>query len=356
MSTIDRPRRWLYVVAALVGGGLLGIVIFSLWTWRGIERVVIVRPDAVDLAAPESDPGADDTAIPQFRLPPVPSATDGVDTFLLVGSDDRSNLEDLDGFGDFAGARADVLLLLIRPRDQGKPAIVSLPRDLWVSTPCGQERINQALEGCEGMNGESTLLVTVESLTGLGVDHLGLVDLAGFQEVVDDLGGYEICLDNPVRDQKAALDLPAGCRMADGADTLSWLRSRTTEELTDEGNWVVMSGVSDLTRNERQRQFLVEMLSRLSDFTDPQDALSVAQTIAPHVTVDSDLGITEAVSLAWTMRGVGRSIEEIEIPVADYTTQAGANVLVATADIARMIAEVVAVETVGQSEAIINAG
>ncbi|MGH8911145.1 MAG: LCP family protein [Acidimicrobiia bacterium] len=344
------------MVAALVGGGLLGIALFVFWTWRGIEQVVIERPDTVNLAAPQSDPSPDDTAIPQFRLPPVPSATDGVDTFLLVGSDDRSNLDDLDGFGDFEGARADVLLLLIRPRDQGNPAIVSLPRDLWVSTPCGQERINEALEGCEGMNGESTLLVTVESLTGLGVDHLGLVDLAGFQEVVDDLGGYEICVENPVRDEKAALDLPAGCRMADGADTLAWLRSRTTEELTDDGNWVLMSGVSDLTRNERQREFLVEMLSRLSDFTAPQDALSMAQSIAPHVTVDSGLGLTQAVSLAWTMRGLGKSIEEIEIPVADYTTQGGANVLVATADIARMIAEVVAVETVGQPKDIINAG
>lgn len=337
---------------------MLAIVLFSMWIWQGIDQVVIQRPDPVDLAAaaPEADPTTEDTAIPEFRLPPVPSATDGVDTFLLVGSDDRSNLDDLDGFGDFEGARADVLLLLIRPRDQGNPAIVSLPRDLWVSTPCGQERINEALAGCEGMNGESTLLVTVESLTGLGVDHLALVDLAGFQEVVDDLGGYEICLENPVRDEKAALDLPAGCRMASGADTLAWLRSRTTEELTDEGNWVLMSGVSDLTRNQRQREFLVEMLTRLSDFTDPKEAFSVAQTIAPHVTVDSGLGLTQAVSLAWTMRGLGSSIEEVEIPVADHTTQGGANVLVATADVARMIAEVVAVETVGQTRAIVNAG
>lgn len=345
------------VAAVVVGGALLGVGVFALWTWRSIGRVDIERPEVVEAAQdPGAEPSPDHTAVPEFRLPPLPSATDGVDTFLLIGSDSRENLEDLEGFGEFEGARADVLLLLIRPRDEGNAAIVSLPRDLWVSTPCGQERINEALEGCEGMNGESTLLVTIESLTGLGVDHLGLVDLAGFQEVVDDLGGYEICLDKPVRDELAALELPAGCQMADGADTLAWLRSRNTQVLNADGQWVLMSGVSDLTRNERQREFLVEMLGRLGDFTDPQDALSMARTIAPHVTVDSGLGLTQAVSLAWTMRGLGTSLEEIEIPVADYTTEDGADVLVPADDIARIIAEVVAVETVGETGSLRNAG
>lgn len=334
---------------AVLGGVLVGLTIFAFVTWRRVDRVEITRtPVAQAEEVPERDTSPDATAIPEFRLPPVPSATDGVDTVLLVGSDSRQNLDDLEGFGDFEGARADVLMLLIRPRGEGKAAVVSLPRDLWVSTPCGQERINDVLEGCVGMNGESTLLVTVESLTGLGVDHLAMVDLAGFQEVVDKLGGYEICLEYPVKDRKAALDLPAGCQMADGSDTLAWLRSRSTLELHEDGTWVLMSGVSDLTRNQRQRDFLVEMLGRLSDFTEPQDAFRVAQTIAPHLTVDTELGVADAVSLAWTMRGLGHSIEEVEIPVADYTTQAGADVLVATTDIERMIAEIVAVETVGQ--------
>lgn len=335
---------------------VVAVGLVALATWRDVDRVQIERLDTVT-PPPTSDVDADNpdvTAVPEFRLPPIPSASDGIDTFLLVGSDSRSGLDDLDGFGDFEGARADVLLLLIRPRDGDHAAVVSLPRDLWVSTPCGRERIGEALEGCEGMNGESTLLATVESLTGLGVDHLGLVDMDGFQEVVDDLGGYEICLERPVRDSRADLDLEAGCQLADGEDTLAWLRSRYTQEQTEDGRWVTMSGVSDLTRNERQREFLVEMLGRLGNFADPQDALSVAQTIAPHVTVDSQLGITQAVSLAWTMRGLGDSVAEISIPVEDYVTQAGAEVLVAGADIESVIAEVIAVETVSEVDSAIT--
>lgn len=345
-----RRRRIVAAVAALIVAAGVIYLAFVFSAWKDVGRVDIERLETVAAPEPDTESNPDVTAVPEFRLPPVPSARDGVDTLLMVGSDSRENLDDLDGFGDFEGARADVLLLLIRPRDRDEQAaVVSLPRDLWVSTPCGQMRINDVLEGCEGMNGESTLLATVESLTGLGVDHFALVDLAGFQDVVDEVGGYEICLERPVRDEKADLEMPAGCQMADGADTLAWLRSRQTEEMTEDGEWVTMSGVSDLTRNERQRSFLVDMLGRLADFSDPEDVLAVAQTIAPHLTVDSNLGITQAVSLAWTMRGLEDDVTEVQIPVEDYVTQAGADVLVASVDIESVIAEVIAVETVGES-------
>ncbi len=351
LSERDWRRRWPWLAGGLLAGVVILVGIVAMATWRDLDRVEIERLDTV--AAPPLENSGDDnpdvTAVPEFRLPPIPSARDGVDTLLMVGSDTRTGLDDLNGFGAFEGSRADVILLLIRARDGDKVALLSLPRDLWVSTPCGRERISDTLQGCEGMNGESTLLATVESLTGLGVDHLALVDMDGFQEVVDDLGGYEICLERPVRDRRANLDLDGGCQMADGADTLAWLRSRNTQEMTEDGRWVTMRGVNDLTRNERQREFLIDMLGRLGNFADPQDALSVAQTIAPHVIVDSNLGLTQAVSLAWTMRGLGDSVAEISIPVDDYVTQAGAQVLVAAADIESMIADVIAVETVSEA-------
>jgi LCP family protein required for cell wall assembly len=348
LATRDGRHPVVWAIFGLLAVIVIGGVAFALTTWGNVDRVEIERMTSI-AEPPEVDAeeNPDVTAVPEFRLPPVPSATDGIDTLLMAGSDSREGLEDLTGFGDFEGARADVLLLLIRPRNGDQVAVVSLPRDLWVSTPCGQERIGEALEGCAGMNGESTLLATVESLTGLGVDHLALVDMAGFRHVVDELGGYEICVERPVRDEKSKLDLSAGCHLADGEQTLAWLRSRTTEELTEDG-WRLMSGVSDLTRNERQRDFLIEMLDRLGNFGDPQEALSAAQTLSPYVTVDSNLGITQAVSLAWTMRGLGDSVEEIEIPVEDYVTQSGAQVLLAAADIEAVIADVVAVETVGE--------
>ena len=68
---------------------------------------------------------------------------DGV--YLIVGSDSRANLpDDLGGnFGDFPGARADVIILA--QVANGRRQLLSIPRDLKVELPGhGTEKINAA--------------------------------------------------------------------------------------------------------------------------------------------------------------------------------------------------------------------
>jgi len=270
----------------------------------------------------------------------IPPSSDGLDVFLIVGSDSRAELDDSEEFGDFSGQRADVVIVLLRPRDGSTAAILSVPRDLLVESACsGREmRINVTLEGCgDDMNGPTAVTLTVETLTGVGVDHFAMVDLAGFIGAVDAVGGYEICVEHDVRDRRALLALPAGCTLATGDQALAWLRSRHTQELTDSG-WQTMSGVSDLTRNERQREFMVSMMSRLADFSSPQDIAALAREVAPHVTVDSSLSFVDAVGLGWTMRGLGSgSILELDVPVRYATTDNGALVLVSTVAVAEVV-------------------
>lgn len=335
------------LVALLAAGAVFGAS-----TWGEVKRVAIERPTspaveaaAEDAAVQESGEATDDSDEETVTVPP---SADGLDVFLLVGSDSRGDLEDTEGFGDFSGQRADVVMALLRPRDGSDAAVLSLPRDLLVDHPCwsGETRINVTLEGCgDEVNGPTALILTVESLTGVTVDHFAMVDLAGFINAVDAIGGYEICVEYDVRDRRAALELPAGCTLASGEQTLAWLRSRHTQELTDSG-WRTMDGVSDLTRNERQREFMVTMMGQFSDFGSPQDIAGVAQEVAPFITVDSSLSFMDAVGLAWTMRGLGAgSFVELEVPVRYSTTDDGAQVLVSTEDIADLVASYLSPET-----------
>jgi LCP family protein required for cell wall assembly len=349
---VDLLKKRLLITGAVIAVVLLGAgAVFAASTWGEVNRVSIDRPAVTDAASnPASEPEPGDPGI-DVTVPP--SGGDALDVFLLVGSDSRDDLEDTEGFGEFEGHRADVVMVLIRPRgDDRSAAILSLPRDLWVASSCAdsEHRLNDALEGCGTlMNGPTALTVTVENLIGVSVDHFALVDLAGFQEAVDAIGGYEICLQRAVRDDKAQLHLPAGCTLASGSETLAWLRSRNTQELTVDG-WRVVPGISDLTRNERQREFLLSMMGSLGDFRSPQDVASVAQVVAPYVTVDSDLSLLDAVSLAWTMRGLGQgSIQELDLPVTDTTTVNGAAVLVPAVDISEVVASYLAPEVAEDS-------
>lgn len=339
---MNRKRILLIVAVAvvlLVGAGAY----VAASTWGDVQRVTIEPPADSDPdtgAEEDSDnaEGGDDD--PEITVPS--SGDDDLDVALIVGSDSRANIDDEEGFGDFEGQRADVVMVLIRPRDDpDNAAIMSIPRDLWVDKVCddGQQRVNEALEGCGSMNGPTVLVETVEGLIGVQVDHFAMVDLEGFQGAVDAVGGYEICLTRPVRDSLANLELPAGCTLADGDETLAWLRSRHTQELTENG-WRTVEGASDLLRNERQREFMVSMMSRVADFGNPSEIIGIAQSVAPFVTVDDGLSLMGAVGLATTLRGLDEgSVVELEIEVVDHVADSGAAVLLAVSDPAELVSD-----------------
>lgn len=349
-------KRRLWIGGAVVALLLIGAsAVFAAYTWGDVNRVSIDRPEADESSGPiasEEEPESREDDDPAEE--PLEIVDPGRQVFLLVGSDSREDLTDTSGFGEFTGNRADVVMVLFK--EPNSTGLLSIPRDLLVENPCGgpDDRISSMLEGCDDLNGATLLTLAVEGLIGHPVDHFALVDLAGFQEAVDALGGYEICVDNPVRDMRARLELPAGCTLADGDQTLAWMRSRRTQELTDDG-WRTMSGMNDLARNERQRAFLIDVMGRMGDIGSPQAMLSAAQEVAPFVTVDSELTLLDAVGLAWTMRGLesGRVVQ-IEIPVSDTTTVSGASVLVPAGPVHEIVADFLSTSAAASSGVVLG--
>jgi LCP family protein required for cell wall assembly len=354
MTTSTLKKRLLIggalALVLLIGAG----VYLASSTWGEFNRVVIDRPEAdggagavasEEPGSPAPDPD-DEDVVEQFS---------GLEVVLLVGSDSRDDLDDLEGFGDFDGNRADVVMVLLK--DGRNTGLLSLPRDLLVEDSCvgHQVRLADMLQGCgDVVNGPTLLTVTVEEIIGKPVNHFALVDLDGFRSAVDAIGGYEICVDRPVRDRRAHLELPAGCTLADGDQTLAWLRSRRTQELTDNG-WRIMPGVNDLSRNERQRQFMIDMMGRIANFRSPQSMTQTAQALAPFVTVDSELSLVEAVNLAWTLRGVGSgSVTELVVPVHDVTGDTGAALLMPSTPVDEVVAEFLSAATDRRGDAVLR--
>lgn len=254
----------------------------------------------------------------------------------LIGSDSRSDLEETDDFGDFTGKRADVIMIAIR--SGGDISLLSIPRDLYVPDICagGKHRISSAFAGCSDKSGLANLISELEGLIGLEIQHAIAVDLSGFVEVVDSLGGYEICTDDPLRDSKSGLDLDAGCTMADGETTLQWLRSRYTERNRD-GRWETIPGVSDLSRNERQRQFLVDILHQQTSRSNPIGIANTIEDVAPFLTIDDELTLTDIAAWIWDFRSA--DIETAEVPVEGTTTSSGVQVLVPTVNVDEFVQE-----------------
>ncbi len=219
---------------------------------------------------------------------------------------------------------------------------MSLPRDLYLPNRCtqGYTRVNVNLNGCGDINGTTLMALAVEDYTGISVDHVALFDFDGFEKVIDEVGGIQICVTNAVRDPKAKLDLPAGCTQAGGEQALAWVRSRSTEEFVD-GSWRPIQGVNDLTRNARQQDVILALMTRIKTFESPAELASVVAPVADAFTLDDGLGLGQAIDIAWDLRDIDPSaIARISIPVETYRTDTGALVLLPTEAFQSLLADV----------------
>lgn len=306
----------------IAGVAFFGWNAFQVWSsWVGVERSVLdVQAAERILPLPPEGIVIEESIDPEVGVivtsPPL--VTDApVDAYLVIGS-------------DIGGFRADVIIVVLVPRDGRAPIMVSLPRDLYLPNRCtqGYTRINANLNGCGDINGTTLMALAVEDYTGIAIDHVASFDFDGFEDIIDEVGGIRICVgDYPVRDRKADLDLPAGCTQADGAQALAWVRSRSTQQFVN-GSWRSIQGVNDLTRNSRQQDVIVSLMSRVKQFESPAELSTVVGSVADAFTLDEGLSLGEAIDLAWDLRDIDpKEIEKVSIPVETYRTDTGALVL-----------------------------
>lgn len=114
-------------------------------------------------------------------------AVSGTFNMLILGTDTR------DPDGDDP-ARADTIMMLHVPADGEDAFIVSLPRDLWVEIPAGGDWAggHEKLNSAQFFGGVPLMVNTVESYTGVYIDHVLEIDFDGLEAVVDALGGVDM--------------------------------------------------------------------------------------------------------------------------------------------------------------------
>lgn len=263
-----------------------------------------------------------------------PPGSAGVN-ILLVGSDRRAGLSPQMRkklhLGQSSGRRSDTMILAHISPGGNRAALVSLPRDWYVQIPAhrsGGERVpaqKNKMNAAFSLGGANLTVATVEENTGIHIDHYVEASFLGFVEVVDAIGGVDVCVPRPVDDPASGLTLPKGKSHLNGVQSLKYVRARKT-----------LGTGSDLERIDRQQKFLGSMM---------QQALSTGTLLNPFafsrflnaalgaVTVDEELSSEDLRQLAMTVRDLEPArMSFVTVPIADpgvYTEEAG---LAAVAD------------------------
>ena len=248
-----------------------------------------------------------------------PAATPGQD-WLLIGSDSRAGLSRKQvrqlHVGHAAGQRTDTIILLHKP-SSGRSTLVSLPRDSYVPIPGhGRNKLNAAY----AFGGAPLLVRTVETVTGIRIDHYAEIGFGGFVGMTDAVGGVKLCPARNIHDSKAGLNVKKGCQTMNGRTALAYVRARYFDPK------------GDLGRVQRQQAFLSAVFAKASSPTtllNPFRLVSLANAGTTALTVDQRDGPIDLLRFALAMRAVagGKGIQTT-VPVANpnYTTSVGSTV------------------------------
>ena len=306
----------------LVAG--LGLLLIAVW----LALVILTRidelflPGELDLGALTRVPGIEDAGEPPTERINI----------LMMGLDRRPSEGD-------KPTRTDTMFVMTIDPQSETAGIIGIPRDLWVDYPyndgscCYQERINAAFvlgetQGYWGGGPELAKYVVEQSL-GLSIDLYIIIDFEGFKQIIDDLGGITVYIEQDVYDPFYSetelpgdyfpIDFKAGDVVEmDGSTALAYARTRRNS--------------SDLDRIRRQQQVMFAALDKARElnwddigkvpglFSNYKDAI---------VTDVNDLLVLRYAGLASRIDPTRITALSVGAATRPWTTPAGASVLLA---------------------------
>jgi LCP family protein required for cell wall assembly len=251
---------------------------------------------------------------------PKPVAETGPLNILLMGTDTRTDQGG--GFGsetEYGGTgRSDTTILIHLSNDRKSAIAVSIPRDSVVNIPaCTKEDGTTVTERTDLFNsafssaGPGCTVKTIETLTGITINHAVIVDFVGFSNVVDALGGIDVCLteaiDEPV-ENGAGIQLPAGVQTLDGISALGLMRARYS-----------LADGSDLKRIERQQELLsitIDQVTKMNLITDLPALYKVLNAATSSLRMDAGLSdLDSLVTLSTSLSSMGsNNVSFVTVP------------------------------------------
>jgi LCP family protein required for cell wall assembly len=188
--------------------------------------------------------------------------------------------------------------------DRKSATVVSIPRDTWVEIP---DRRSDRIATAYSAGGPSLLIRTVESLTGLRIDHFAVIDFAGFRQMVDAVGGIDVDVAVP------SAGFRPGTTHMNGGQALAFVRDPTGSLRGD--------------RARRQQSALRAILAKAASsgtLTDPVQLYDFLDAASRSVGVDDTLsnGGLRALGLKLNELGPG-DVTFVRAPVAGVGQQGG---------------------------------
>jgi len=299
-SLTQRVIAWtsVFLVVVLVAGALTLYVKYR-DIWGRIKRVDVAQ---------------------DLKLGPRPPKYGTALNILLIGSDSRAGKNAKFGYA-VQGQRSDTVMLLHISPGRKRATVISFPRDSVVpvlrcpaepgtvgqqAAPGQIEQINSTF----AYGGPGCLWKTVEQTTHIYVDHFIELNFTGFEKVINDIGGVNICLPFAINDPNSELHLSSGPHHVLGAQALAFWRARYIGE------------GSDLQRIQRDQYLMASIVQGAAHsdlLSSPSRVYSVMTDASGALTTDSNLDLRTMIKIVESLKGLSsQSVQFVQVPSAPY--------------------------------------
>lgn len=224
-----------------------------------------------------------------------------------------------------------ILVASIDPVNK-KAALVSVPRDLWVSTKVGNSKINAVFANAKDKAlsrgsdkeaaekaGITAIQEEIEQVLGVNMHYYSMVDFKGFEQAVNTVGNVTINVPEELRDPTMAWEnnwnpvlAREGVQEMNGKKALMYVRSRHG------------SARGDFDRSERQRLFIMALKDKIMSsgtYSNPVKISKLMDDFGTHA--KTDFSMSDLLRLYSITKGIkDTSIESIGLadPPHDYLT------------------------------------
>lgn len=219
--------------------------------------------------------------------------------------------------------RSDTTMIVHVSANRERVDVVSIPRDTLVNIPScvtgnngnsypQEDAMFNSAFSTGGSNGGTVAqaaactLRTVEELTGIYIDGFAVLNFDSFRDVVDTIGGIDLCFNEAVDDQYSGIKLDAGCHHLDGTQALGIARARYS-----------IGDGTDIGRISRQHQVVTAIAKKtfsLNFFTDISTFYGIIKDVTSHMDLSNGLG-----DIQW-LGGFAYSLRNIDPDSINFAT------------------------------------
>lgn len=255
--------------------------------------------------------------VPQEARPPV-VAKDAMN-IMILGSDSRDP-------DKTTGSRTDTIILAHLPKGRKSAQLISIPRDTWVHVPRSKDgqhggrdaKINAAY----AWGGIPLMVQTVEEFTKVRVDHVAVIDFAGFKDIIDALGGVDIYSEKTFTSIHPPFrTFQQGLQTMDGEMALDYSRQR--KQFAD----------GDFARIRHQQQVIKAILDKAASggiLASPTKLNDFVKASSAAVSVDEGMSLLD---MATDLRGLrGKNLVFFTSPTKGTGRVGSESVVFADAD------------------------